>query len=68
VDFDEEATNLDPLLKLNAETFLATLALLHRGHWIFVLLLNTIFSKFSSQAGQWYSKIGIENSFFLPLL
>jgi hypothetical protein len=52
VEVEEEAAYLDPLLKLNAETFLATLPLLQRGHWTLVLLLNTIFSKSSSHAGQ----------------
>jgi hypothetical protein len=32
VDFEEEATSLDPLLKLKADIFLVTLPPLHRGH------------------------------------
>jgi hypothetical protein len=58
-DFEEEATSLDPLLKLKADTFLVTLLPLHRGHWTLVLPLKTIFSKSLSQLGQWYSKIGM---------
>jgi hypothetical protein len=30
--WEEAATNLDPLLKLKAETFLVNLPLLHLGH------------------------------------
>jgi hypothetical protein len=48
----EEATNLDPLLKLKAETFLFTLLLLQRGHLTLVLALKTICSKSSRQLGQ----------------
>jgi hypothetical protein len=42
----EEATNLDPLLKLKAEIFWRTLLLSHFGHLI-VVLPNTICSKSS---------------------
>jgi len=59
VEEEEEATLPDPLLKLKVETFLVTLLPSHRGHRTFVLSLKTIFSKSSSQLGQWYSKIGI---------
>jgi hypothetical protein len=61
---EEEATNLDPLLKLKAETFLLTLLLLHLGHWTFGLSLKTIFSKSWSHLGQWYSKMGIPELLF----
>jgi hypothetical protein len=43
----EAATNLDPLLKLKAETFLLTFPPWHFGHLILVELLKTICSKSS---------------------
>jgi hypothetical protein len=61
---EEAATNLDPLLKLKAESFLVTLPLLHLGHCTLALSLKTIFSKSSSHLGQWYSKMGIPKLLF----